>query len=898
MTGVWDEVRDLIDAGDVDPLVDRLVRLDDAERKAVAAELPGHIPVLRERAARMQLREWDMDEGEGNPEEWVSRWELPDGWPDLIRLAGAATISAVTGVVAWVNRREFSTWRFSARDAGFGHPEPVVRALAGRPAQWKADLAVRLAARVRGPRDAGAPLALAMLRHTGVEPPAVDPLVVAWVSGGPGSKSDPLFTSLMPRMFEAEGVGRELRQERLDPISPWLRTLSKRAAKSEDERETMLAGCVRRFLYGGTAQDLRFFVRLHDLLEPGAAEIAVRRRDYLRLLPAAPGTVAELALRHLRTLDDHDPADVVEALEALLFRAEAALARKGLTWLDQVARQAPKRVDDLVPALVTAFSHESYEVQGRAAQVARKHAKHMSPIAAEQVRQAVLSLPPALGAQVAEVFGGQVVDEEAVPAFEHPLLPEPVAPTPFPVVPTSSKELSALRESPWGWQVVERWLAAFVRLAGKERGELSTALSSYFSYPSLELFDRTEWAHAFEWQEAMARELATPGADTGIPLHRPGPDGEVVAEPRRDRLPGSGVTVLDLVLLRRCEEILTALKEDRLPPVLLATPTWSTWALDPETLLDRLAECQAAGATPLPADLQQALLRLPRGDHPEAAARAELLGSEAGHTAARWMTTGGLSDPTSGVGRFYREGGTEYDFDEREPTRVIDNLHLRPKLKATPTGLQLVDELLNEPPCWRRGDHGINTDWWTAVLPSHREIAAVYMLPYLSRWHWPRIDADHTAMLAAADGPAGPATAAILAHFLTQPDAEVAVHSFVTMAARGDLPAREIGNQLGAYIHVEWVKPQQIADSLTAAAQLGAHREVWQVLEVLLPSLLPATGARPRPGLDKIVEIAVVVAEWTAARGEIPGCAELLAGKSRSALNRGLSRLHEYLTRP
>nr|BFE77654.1 hypothetical protein GCM10020093_002550 [Planobispora longispora] len=68
-------------------------------------------------------------------------------------------------------------------------------------------------------------------------------------------------------------------------------------------RELLLSGCTGRFLRGGDATDLRFFARLHELLEPSEAEVAARARDYLRLLPVAPGPVAELALKHLRRLD-------------------------------------------------------------------------------------------------------------------------------------------------------------------------------------------------------------------------------------------------------------------------------------------------------------------------------------------------------------------------------------------------------------------------------------------------------------------------------------------------------------------------------------------------------------------------------------------------------------------
>ncbi|HUR02002.1 MAG TPA: hypothetical protein VM347_05655 [Nonomuraea sp.] len=375
----WDEIRGLISAGDADKLIERLITLDDAERKLVAGELRGHIPVLSRHAETKQQERW-MEEArrrEKDRDYWM-HWREPEhepwqDWADLLRLAGAGTLSAVSAVASWVTRRDLAMWRSFAGRTEFGAPAPVVRLLDHRPAEWQAELAVRLAAKVRGPGDPGAPLALAMLRHTGAPPPEHDPLVVAWAvattgaehdpvveagtaaehdplvvtgaAGGTVAQSDPLLPALLPRLFEAEGVGRALQFERADPISPWFRTL-----RAAGERDVLLDGCVRRFLRGGTAQDLRFFARLHELLEPTTAEIDARRRDYLRLLPAAPGPVAELSLRHLRRLDAHDPADVAEALEGLLFRAEAKLVRSGLTWFDQTVRQAPDRADELVAA--------------------------------------------------------------------------------------------------------------------------------------------------------------------------------------------------------------------------------------------------------------------------------------------------------------------------------------------------------------------------------------------------------------------------------------------------------------------------------------------------------------------------------------------------------------------
>ncbi|RCG20205.1 hypothetical protein DQ384_37510 [Sphaerisporangium album] len=1044
----WDEVRDLIDAGDAGELIERLAGLDHGERKLVADELRGHIPVLRAHAEAKQWERWEEERrrNEGEEHHWRGRPFMPvrepwEDWADLMRLAGAGTLSAVTAVAAWVTRGDFLVWRPFTGRTEFGDPAPVVRLLAHRPAQWQAELAVRLASRLRGPRDAGGALALAMLRHTGAEPPAHDPLVVAWLTAGPGPapetsalagqerEEDPLLLALLPRIFEAEGAGRALRNERAHPISPWLRKIRDLARAGSVSRESLLDGCVRRFLRGGSAQDLRFFVRLHELLDPSETEVEARRRDHLRLLPSAPGPVAELALRHLRRLDDHALADVVEALEGLLFRAEASLARPGLTWLDQTVLKAPERADELAPALATALQHQSSEVRHRATQLALKHARLFSPLGAERIREAVPALPPASGERLAAVFGGEVAAAPVAPPFAPPPIPEPPRVRAFPSVPDGAASMRSLGRSVDGWWEAERWLAGFVRLAGRDRQGLAEALERAHAgtrHPNL--FDLRTWTNVEYWQEAIAKELITPGVEPpvppdpspvmveksqaldvsaffaalahagtrtpeeevkvhaleqGSPAHDgaghdgaepegPGHDGavtftdlptglwydifsgaglttlgsevaldvgpadereehatEVVAyhcdaradparlsmaavRPRsdlgshrpqpevpRDRLPDPHhVSRPHMFVLRRFAEVLAALKSGMLPPVLLATPTWSDGTLDPDVLVSRLEECEAAQAAPLPADLGQALLRLPRGAHLEAAARAARLASEAGRTVARLLAAGGIPDPEVELRWGYIEGATEYYLDERPPADSV-HITLRSRLKFTPTGLDAVDELLTEPVGWTGEVHGGYMTWWTSIMPSHREVVAAHMLPHLLyQWNRPGVYPAHAAMLAPAGGPAGAATALIVAYFLAQPDGGHGVQVLLTMAARGDLPAAELGVQLGLLIRWTWFKQRHILEALNNAAERGAHHEVWQVLRALVPARLPAAGERPRGDLAGLVGFAVTVAQWTEARGEIPEVAAVAGRKGGGMFVQECRRLHEHLTRP
>jgi hypothetical protein len=103
------------------------------------------------------------------------------------RLAGAACLTTAQQVAAWLDRRELRRPRDPEQDAG-----RIVSLLRHRPVEWRRDLAVRLAGRLRPPtgrrwrwrRWEGMPgwdLVAALMSETGIEPPDGDAFVVGWV---------------------------------------------------------------------------------------------------------------------------------------------------------------------------------------------------------------------------------------------------------------------------------------------------------------------------------------------------------------------------------------------------------------------------------------------------------------------------------------------------------------------------------------------------------------------------------------------------------------------------------------------------------------------------------------------------------------------------------------------
>ncbi|WP_049562309.1 DUF6493 family protein [Nonomuraea sp. SBT364] len=1066
---LWTELCDLVARNQVTRLADRLVTLTEEERAELGGRLPGLVKELR-RARTERVRAQHSDDFEE-----MASWEvgsLLDELAGALLLTGVGVITGPAAAVTWMTGRDVNRRWAAAPDVA-----QVCRVAAGRPLEWRREVAVRLAQRVRRPADRIAPLAVALLRESGAVPPDHDPLVAAWLSA-PSVADDPLTPALLPRVFTADGAGRALRDERLEPRpSGWLA-----AAARELPREQALDGCVSRFLRGGEAQDLRFFVRLHLLLDPTPEESAPRLRDYLRLLPSAPGTVAELAAGQVRGATQLDHADLVEAVDALTFRDEAKLAATGLRWLDQAIRAAPEVAADFVTALTTAYAHKSFDVRNRAVELTLKHAGLFAGHTGA-ILDGVRHLPADLGAKLAERFGGEIPVEEPAARKEFPPLPEPPQARPFP-------EPGIFPDSHDRWVERERWLAAFVAGTAGDRAALRRELQRQVEQDQGYWRSRDVRVDPGDWQSALAAELVTPGSVPELPPigperfwdranhsvrvrelirgeepgpepsprritviggYRPGryldddaplraifitwtsddgPDGAVaregdrqipfaggrihlngsptdVEEPsrhddeedeedeeyggygpdrlspvrarpgvlyddsvaamppwilddayermaelgvdpariaamragdrvppprpdeplvrvtvvfvpprlrsyqpkelpehdewrRRNQLPHPhGVSPLHDFLLYRYAELAEALRNGALPPVLLATPTCMSGHLDPDVLIDRLETCAAAGVEPPPADLAQALLRLPRGCHGAAADRAAKVDSEAARSAVRWLAGDGMADPECGHVWRHMVDASMVEFGDGEP-EYFTEVRLQPVLRVTaPTGHRLIDEvLLRQPFDWRVEEYGGTPEAWPAMLPSHREVVAVNFLPFLLRSRWDaRVTPTKITGLEIAQGPMGESTGVILA-FLLADSVPGMVPLVLSMAARGELPAEAIGRQLALVLRRTWLETRGAITALTGLADAGGHQEVWRILRALLPEMLPGKGRRVTVTHTELVAFAADVARWTGARGEIPVIGEFARSRRTSRFVHECKRLHAQLTGP
>ncbi|WP_020546863.1 DUF6493 family protein [Nonomuraea coxensis] len=882
-----------VGSGDAELVAERVLALDAEGRKAVAAALPGRLAVARRRAVTVAPGD--------------------ETWIDPMRVAGAGAISGAAATVAWLNRRDFQDRRHEAPDA-----TPVlVRVLSARPPAWQADFATRAALRLPGRRgghrrsgDLGA-LVLAMLRHTGVTPPAHDPLVVEWAARPPTASQlgrDPLLGHLLPRLFEADGVGRALRDERGDRSASgaWLAALTTLAGDGGIGRDLLLDGCVHRFLRGGPVVGLRFFARLHERLEPTYDEVHARAHAYLRLLTAAPGSVADLALRHLRRLAGLGHQDVGEAVRALLSRPERRLVTAGLAWLDEYASDRDAGLDTFAPALANAFRCPSADVQGRAVRLAVTHARHFGPEGVAAVRAGARVLPQDLAETLAAAFGGAA---HAGARREHDgFAPVPLpAPRPLPPLPPAPRTAADLADIPHrdSWPAMELWLAGVVRLHGEDPGGLATALA-------VRAARRTATGGPRDGIEACSETILACLADA--PADRPGggaagapadglPRG-LSGEPLDDGAvgaPGAGARLPApyLLLLRRWAEVRDGLRAGTLPPFLLAEPTEPTGHIDPAELVTRLEDYERADVQVMPADLQQALLRLPRAVPPEVVARARALASTAGRAAARWMD-GARPAPLTAVAWPGEQPGEQPG--ERQGER-LDGLVAR--IRADATGLPLIDLLFADPEPRPDEEHaGGCLPWWPYVMPSDREVAAQHYLPWLRLAGTPGredVGPGEALALAASGGPPGEGVALVLAHVVADrprggaPERRAA--PVVELAARGELDGAGLGRQLGRLLRGGWRKPGPVLETLEAAAALGAHRQVWEVVTGLLETFLPGPEERPAARHAQVLGFALRAARWAEARGPVPCVAEAAARRASNNFVREARRLHTYLTR-
>lgn len=895
---VWAELEQEITAGDVPAVLERVVSLDDKGRREVARALPGYV----------RSRDGEF---------WRERGgvELRERQNTALKAAGAACLPP-SSAAAWLLRGDLRSW-----GVGRSLEKEVVRAAESRPVSWRADVGRRLAAKLRL-RDMsrwnreGEALWEGVARlvvSAGEAPPTDDAFVVGWLAWRrttPG-REDAFFPGLVPSIFEAEGVGAALADEQVEADGSWVRKLLGAAAEegSAVSRDALLDGCVRRFLRGGEARDLLWFVRLHQALAPTVEEAAARARDYVRLLPSAPGNVAELAFTQVKAVDGEGRLEdglFAEAVEALLFRPEARLVKGALVWLDRTAR-ARGRESAVVGFAASLFGHERHELRERAVKLAVKHGAKADPLTAETVREAAAVLPGTLLPQITAVFG----DVEAAEPEGPPVLYAP-APTDLPGPITSPAELFEqsvlmLRNPAMSWAEMERLVAGLVTSGPA----IVDDLQRYVENEGTRLLERSHLSHLFGPalilhslldRRTSAEHLARRARKRRLFGRGRRQDAASFAEAARlehrrrmisqHRPRGAEFPALSRLLHLRFVDAAAHIGA----PALLATPTSSTGHVDPEVFAARLRILEEAGDEPGRYDLEQALLRLPAGTG--RVPGLDGLSSPAAAQAREWLASGGFRAPDLGYGFVtVRRRLSSWYSDWTE----VPYFHARAVCTSALDSARLLGTV--DPPEGEEtgvGHHSPQIPWWPASLPSHRELTAAHLLHHTATCHHDPYD-QGAVLPAFADttGPTGPATAAVLLQGLGAADAPGragAVDALLSLAAQNALPAADLGRLLPAFLEAGSFPLTRLLPPLTEAVQAGAP--LWPFFAEAVPALLPAPGTPARTGLAPFLALATTTAELHRIRTPLPALTAWTPSSPASRPAKEAARLHRTLTTP
>lgn len=427
------------------------------------------------------------------------------------------------------------------------------------------------------------------------------------------------------RIFEVEGGG-EISLANVDKFSReegnWHHTVVDLVADGTLDRARVLRACLQALNRDFSAYRAGWFSRVYAALAPSAQEAAADQA-LLRLSLVSPITatvslaIAQLAAVHKAGLLEADA--FIEAAPAALGggKASALAALRVLGALGAAAQGeggSVRRAEVAAQAIAQGAAHPHADVQRATLAALSKLGR------TELVAQASGSLSPAVAAELAPVAGtpaaaGGAASQAAPPSASYPL------PAAAPVQPFTDDDAverwAALLETPRDaieFELGLAWLACPVpagtpplaeRLASLRKRALKLAERDSAHYPARVLrvvFDSAREFLPQTWFQPMSSFVR----DGEIVVKH----GELQAQPTAEQ---SSVLPSFIVRLREVAAILQG-RAARRP--LLATPTDTHGRVDADVLLQRLAEVRRlaeddASAAPLPADLQQALLRVP-----------------------------------------------------------------------------------------------------------------------------------------------------------------------------------------------------------------------------------------------------------------------------------------------
>ncbi|MEE1943436.1 DUF6493 family protein, partial [Streptomyces sp. TRM 70361] len=451
-----------------------------------------------------------------------ARWD--EAWQDELRpyartlvVAGAGCHTGASAAARWLRHPHLDL--IEADDA-----TALLTILAARPAEWLGDVAHRIV----GPRleyswGKHYPLVKRLVLLSGCPVPTTEVFVQGWVRDLPWPQAtdwpvvvdgalapapaphyggaerlcaDPFLDTLLPRLFEVNGVG--------SPLIAWFggsnsmsASLAELAAEGRLDRAALIDDCLSRLLRSGRREEMSGFHLLLIHLDPTEEEYAGRVTVLLRMLSDAPTDIAVHAQETLVALDTAgrlDAGQLAEASRAALFRREKKLVRAQLKWLDTAARRDRERAGAVVLAAADALGHQDTAIQELALDLIARHLPHAGDAVSGELAAAAEAVSPVLRPRAAELLGlettaaGSTGTADVLPPAP---VPQPMAPplaTPAEVAEEVNAVLTAARraarpgtaaatvESAVEAAAFERALDGLVRHGYQEREKLLRAL--------------------------------------------------------------------------------------------------------------------------------------------------------------------------------------------------------------------------------------------------------------------------------------------------------------------------------------------------------------------------------------------------------------------------------------
>jgi hypothetical protein len=791
-------------------------------------------------------------------------------------IAGVLCSDTPAQAAGWLTRRRLFDFYIDEM------PDPQGMLIHRHDTAWLGDLALRLGEKLRQDGDASYwQFVNSLANHSGAALSLSPAYVRGWLQAVGNERweagrrneqftltdwlrKQPRLRECIEAVFATDNTGGEFTEHswygRTEAVR-WPQAFAALTAEGVLDRAEILESCTARLLRGDKPGSIRGVLDVFEELAPTCAEVRERLGTYQAMAAQSAGIVAKMALRELRALDAEkafEPMDLASLSEDILARPENGIATGQLTWLETAIKRDPGALGVLLPCFGSAFTHPATSVQQRALKMLRKHLKAADAETVSGLRDAALNVDPALKAEADALFAVFIEPAPAdatAPAHSLPAY----QPTAVPPMPATAEELvTALAPSYSRGEIApleaEQIMAAVAILSHRDRAGLAEVFRPLYERHGDA--DRRLYPGQLCWFPSALRCLL---------------DAVLGKDHRRERIhvgDTSNTLPKGSSIILRIQELTEELLRGDTVPVLLATPTEASGAIDPTVLEGRLVVYRTLGIKPLPLDLAHAKLRVAGG---------------VVHAEAR-------KDPLGKLASVY--AGSQKSRPQIPPTfKAV--LPLPGLVENGSAGLP-------QPNLWSlKGQF----EFLPVMLPYDPELVSAASMVDL--FHEANGMSSGTGApgvfpsLAETAGVPGQLTHLALVYALTADRLEhriAAQDAVLTFASRGLLKPDDLGQLATACWQRDTVRGKRLIEALVQLEESGASAEIFWTVAAMLGPLSKTPEIR---GLSEVLLLATRAAVSAGISGvheeEVPGLAELAAVPKSKRVGAEARRLREAI---